>query len=45
MFRETGTSHLVAISGFNIAILAGLAFLLVRWTWPLSRALAQRLPA
>lgn len=45
VFRETGTSHLVAISGFNIAIVAGLAFLVVRWTWPLSRALAQRLPA
>lgn len=45
VFRETGTSHLVAISGFNIAILAGLAYLLVRWTWPLSRRLAAWLPA
>ena len=45
VFRETGTSHLVAISGFNVAIIAGLAYLLVRWTWPLSRTLAQRLPA
>lgn len=45
VFRETGTSHLVAISGFNIAIVAGLVFLLLRWTWPASRALAQRLPA
>lgn len=45
VFRQTGTSHLVAISGFNIAILAGLAFLLVRWSWPLSRRLACRLPA
>lgn len=45
VFRETGTSHLVAISGFNVAILAGLAFLLVRWSWPLSRSLARRLPA
>ncbi|MGQ0698471.1 MAG: DNA internalization-related competence protein ComEC/Rec2 [Panacagrimonas sp.] len=45
VFRETGTSHLAAISGFNVAILAGLAFLLVRWTWPLSRRLATRLPA
>ena len=44
-FRETGTGHLVAISGFNIAIVAGLAFLLVRWTWPLSMRLALLLPA
>lgn len=45
VFRQTGTSHLVAISGFNVAIIAGLAFLLVRWTWPLSRWLAQGVPA
>lgn len=44
-FRETGTTHLVAISGFNVAIFAGVAFLLIRWTWPLLRRLAQRLPA
>lgn len=45
VFRETGTSHLVAISGFNVAILAGVAFVLLRWTWPLSIRLATRLPA
>ncbi|MGQ0530832.1 MAG: DNA internalization-related competence protein ComEC/Rec2, partial [Panacagrimonas sp.] len=45
VFRETGTSHLVAISGFNVAILAGLAYLLLRWTWPLSMQLAHRMPA
>ncbi len=44
-FRQTGTSHLVAISGFNIAILAALAFLLLRWTWPASSRLALALPA
>lgn len=44
-FRQTGTSHLVAISGFNIAILAAVAYALMRWTWPLSRRLAARLPA
>ncbi|MGH8519746.1 MAG: ComEC/Rec2 family competence protein, partial [Panacagrimonas sp.] len=44
-FRQTGTSHLVAISGFNIAILAAVAYALVRWSWPLSRVLASRLPA
>lgn len=45
VFRRTGTTHLVAISGFNIAILAAVAYALVRWTWPLSRRLAARLPA
>lgn len=45
VFRETGTTHLVAISGFNVAILAGFAFLLIRWTWPASTRLAASLPA
>nr|WP_293243971.1 DNA internalization-related competence protein ComEC/Rec2 [Panacagrimonas sp.] len=45
VFRRTGTSHLVAISGFNIAILAAVAYVFVRWTWPLSRHLAARWPA
>lgn len=44
-FRQTGTSHLVAISGFNVAILAGLAFLIVRWTWPVLGNLALQLPS
>lgn len=36
-FRETGTSHLVAISGLHVGIVAGLAFFLLRrlWPWPL----------
>lgn len=33
LFRLTGTTHLVAISGFNIAIVAGFAFFLFRWAW------------
>lgn len=45
VFRRTGTSHLVAISGFNIAIVAGFAFLLCRWLWSLWPALLLRLPA
>lgn len=44
-FRVTGTTHLVAISGFNIAIVAGLAFFLLRWGWSLSVRLCLRLPA
>lgn len=44
-FRRTGTSHLVAISGFNLAIVAGFAFWLLRWAWGAWQPLTQRLPA
>jgi competence protein ComEC len=44
-FRLTGTSHLVAISGFNIAIVAALGFFLGRWLWTLWPPLLLRLPA
>ncbi len=44
-FRLTGTSHLVAISGFNLAIVAGFAFFLLRWGWAAWPALTRRLPA
>ena len=44
-FRLTGTTHLVAISGFNIAIVAGAAFFLLRWAWSLWPPLCLRLPA
>lgn len=45
LFRITGTSHLVAISGFNLGIVAGLAFFLLRWTWSLWPSLCLRVPA
>ncbi|HUP90903.1 MAG TPA: DNA internalization-related competence protein ComEC/Rec2 [Solimonas sp.] len=45
LFRITGTSHLVAISGLNIAIVAGLFFFLCRWLWSASARLCLRLPA
>ncbi len=45
LFRQTGTTHLVAISGFNIAIVAGVAFFLCRWLWALWPPLCLRLPA
>jgi competence protein ComEC len=45
VFRVTGTSHLVAISGFNIAVIAGFAFFLFRWLWSVSARLCERLPA
>lgn len=44
-FRLTGTSHLVAISGFNLAIVAGFAFFLLRWSWGAWPALTRHLPA
>ena len=44
-FRLTGTSHLVAISGFNLAIVAGFAFSVLRWCWAAAPALTRRLPA
>lgn len=31
-FNRTGTSHIIAISGFNVGIVAGFAALLCRWT-------------
>ena len=34
VFRVTGTSHLVAISGLHIGLLAGFIFFLVRRLWP-----------
>lgn len=45
VFRLTGTTHLVAISGFNIAIIAGVAFVIFRWLWVLWPPLCLRLPA
>lgn len=44
-FRQTGTTHLIAISGFNVAIVAGAAFFVLRWLWALWPALCLRLPA
>lgn len=34
VFRATGTSHLVAISGLHIGLLAGFIFIIVRKLWP-----------
>ena len=45
LFRVTGTTHLVAISGFNIAIVSGIAFFIIRWLWCLCPPLLLRLPA
>ncbi len=45
LFRLTGTTHLVSVSGLHITLLAGLAYGLLRGLWPLLPGLALRLPA
>ncbi len=35
VLARTGTTHLIAISGMNISLVAGLVFFLVRWLWSL----------
>lgn len=44
-FRLTGTTHLVAISGFNIGIAAAASFFLLRWLWSLVPRLCLWIPA
>jgi len=45
LFRDTGTSHLVAISGLHIGIVAGLAFAVGRFIWGRSSWLVGLLAA
>lgn len=45
VFRATGTSHLVSISGLHIGLVAGLGFVCGRWSWSRSHRLTQRLAA
>lgn len=35
VLNRSGTSHLLAISGLHIGLVAGIAFALARWGWPL----------
>ncbi|MDE1887032.1 MAG: DNA internalization-related competence protein ComEC/Rec2 [Gammaproteobacteria bacterium] len=44
VFQNTGTAHLVTISGFHIGLVAGLVFLLVRFLWRRSAWLCTRVP-
>lgn len=44
-FARTGTSHLIAISGLHIGVVAGLVFFLVRALWGCSSRLSLTLPA
>ena len=43
--RATGLTHLIAISGFHVGMVAGFFALLARGLWWLRPALARRLPA
>lgn len=45
LFRITGTSHLMAISGLHVGLVAGLCFGLVRLLWGACPALVRRLAA
>jgi len=45
LFRATGTSHLVAISGLHLGLVAGLVWWLTQRLWRLSARLCNRWPA
>ncbi|MGD2055185.1 MAG: DNA internalization-related competence protein ComEC/Rec2 [Gammaproteobacteria bacterium] len=45
VLRATGTSHLMAISGLHVSLVAGLVFWLVKWLWSHTATLAERVPA
>lgn len=45
VLNATGTTHLLAISGLHIGLIAGLIFALVRRLWPLAARAALWLPA
>jgi competence protein ComEC len=45
VFRRTGTTHLVAISGLHIGLIAAMMFWLARWLWVIPSRLALRWPA
>lgn len=45
VLQRTGTTHLVAISGMNIGLVAGIVFFLMRWLWALPGFPVLRWPA
>ena len=45
VLRQTGTLHLIAISGLHISLVAGIVFFLARWLWALPAVIVLRLPA
>ena len=44
-FRDTGTAHLLVISGSHVAVVAGLVFWLTQWLWRRMPWLVNRYPA
>lgn len=45
VLRATGTSHLMAISGLHISLVAGLVFWVTKYLWPRAGTLAEYIPA
>ena len=45
LFRRTGTTHLVVISGEHIGLVAGVAWSLVRWLWVRGSVFNHGIPA
>jgi competence protein ComEC len=45
LFSRTGTSHLIAISGLHVGLVAGWCWFLGQWFWRRSEMLLLRLPA
>lgn len=45
VFRNTGTTHLVAISGMHVAMVAALFFFAMRWLWARAGSWPLRWPA
>lgn len=45
VFQNTGTSHLVAISGLHIGLAAALVFLIFRWLWSVDIRLSSEVPS
>jgi len=45
VFQRTGTSHLIAISGLHVALVAGIAYFLMCWVWRFFPNLLLYIPA
>ncbi len=45
VLRRTGTAHLVAISGMQVSLVAGMVFFLARWLWSRPGYTVLHLPA
>ncbi len=45
VFRTTGVTHLMSISGLHVTLLASLVFAFTQWAWRRSTLLSNRLPA